>query len=220
MPRDQASNGRPHSRRVDAEQVHLPADGAREREIAAFFAEWFAPALRYAARYVSPDRAEDVVHDALDDVLQRWDDLVVEHRTVEYFSGVVRHKALDEVARESREAEMAAALEHEAEHFRYEAPEPSARMMVAERLEDPDFMAAAVRAFPRRVRQVWLLATDPHHRMSHAEIADVLNVERVTVSRHYQRAVEIIQAHMRSHGLELAPSTTRRLQAAEEVPHE
>lgn len=206
----------PPSRSLDAPGDTLPAEPGRERRIAEFYEQWFAVALRAASRVVdSPQRAEDVVHDALCRLLARWDELVLSGRQAAYFMRSVRNGALDEVRREARERNAGAALQRQAEPHTYPLPEPTARMQVAERLVDGDFMEPIIRSFDPEVRRVWLLFTDMD--LDHAAIAEVLGIDRGTVARYHRRGLAIVRQYMIDCGIELPPPATRLLKRGEEV---
>jgi RNA polymerase sigma-70 factor (ECF subfamily) len=154
------------------------------------------PALcTFAARYVGPDDAQELVQDVLVNVWMRREEIVVRDTVKTYLYRAVRNRALnvtrDQAARRGALAriEWAHAADRDSEPA---LAEPEAHLQSAQ-------LAAAVRAAVDRLPPRWKLAFElvREHQLTYAEAAAVMGVTIKSVDMSLGRAVKALRESLR-----------------------
>jgi RNA polymerase sigma-70 factor, ECF subfamily len=149
------------------------------------FRLWYAPLVRIAG-YVTRDQmaAEEIVQDVWLEVWRRRESLTLEQEPRRYLTRATRNRALNVVRRQSVAAR--AALLEDADET-----EPAIAPSEVDAHDLERALAAAVALLPPRCRAVFELSRRDH--MSHAQIADALDIAPKTVENQLGKAMRILR---------------------------
>jgi RNA polymerase sigma-70 factor, ECF subfamily len=156
-----------------------------EAAYATLFRLWYAPLVRVAT-YVTHDTmvAEELVQDVWLEVWRRRESLTLDLEPRRYLTRATRNRALNHVRKQSVAAK--AALLDDADEL---SPATAPAQVDAKDLERA--LAAAVEQLPPRCRAVFELSR--RHYMSHAQVADALDIAPKTVENQLGKAMKILR---------------------------
>ena len=147
------------------------------------FNRYWAPLLKYATGIVGPDAAEDAVQEAFVRIWKHRDVWTSRGSAGGYLYRITRNAALDARRRARNVPNAARDLPL---HVLPASPPTPHDDFVSRRLQAE--VAAAVGSLPERRREVFVLARV--HGLSHAEIAESMEISAQTVANHMSAALQ------------------------------
>lgn len=154
------------------------------------FRTYYPMLCAYAHKYVSVEDAEECVQDAMLWLWENKEELVIQSSLSNYLFAIVRHRALNRIARQE--------IKCRAEAYFYEE--------MQELTESPDFyqieeltrhIRKAIETLPESYREVFVM-----HRfkeMTYKDIATALGISPKTVDYRIQQALKILRIQLKDY---------------------
>ncbi len=195
-------------RLVGVVNATLPALAPVEQNFADLYNRVCTRAVRFAEWFLQDhDAAWDAVQVTAFKFFKTWDRLAPEQKTEQYFIRAVHHRVIEHLRREHKYVELSEEIERELA----DAGEldPPILAIASEVFSVEALIDRIARAFPLRVREVWVLCREQE--FTYPEIADTLGISEVTVRRHMSRAVDVLRKGFSRAGYRLTDTTIKGL---------